>query len=573
LGIINDILDISKIESGRFELVPVEYDMPSLLNDTAALNLVRIGSKPIEFKLDIEETLPARLFGDELRVKQILNNLLSNAFKYTQRGNVTLKVRCQKAPPSADETKCVWLICSVSDTGIGIAEENIHKLFTDYNQVDAKSNRQIEGTGLGLSIAKSMVGMMDGTISVESVYGKGSVFTIKIKQGYVNDEVLGASQVENLKFFRYTTHKRAQNQKLVRAYIPYAKVLVVDDVATNIDLVKGMLKPYGMIVDSVLSGREAVEAVRDQKETYNAIFMDHMMPVMDGIEAVRLIREMKSDYAKQVPIIALTANAIQGSREMFLANGFQDFLSKPFDIARMDAVINRWVRNKQYEKEHPSQSDEQYAAHYAQIQGAFKDSESFFDGFAVTGINAANALRRFMDKKIYFDALRSYTENIPKLFDTLRAAESNKDIESYRITVHGIKGASYGISADEVGREAEALEEAARRGEWAFIQKNANSFLARAEQLTQELNSAIHDAEKRADKPVKRAIDTQTLKRIIEAAERYDITALDKIMEEIDRFVYEADIELVSWLKKALLHSDFDEIQTRLAKKLKVLGG
>ena len=569
LGIINDILDISKIESGRFELIPVEYDTPSLLNDTAALNLVRIGSKPIVFELDIEETLPARLFGDELRVKQILNNLLSNAFKYTQRGTVRLKVRCEITPqPAQNSAQDVRLICSVSDTGIGIAEENIHKLFTDYNQIDTKSNRQIEGTGLGLAIAKRMVEMMDGTISVESVYGKGSVFTVKIKQGYVNADVLGRAQVENLKLFRYTTSKRTQNQKLQRAYIPYAKVLVVDDVATNIDLVKGMLKPYGMVVDSAASGHEAVEIIRAEKIQYNAIFMDHMMPGMDGMEAVRIIRSMASDYAKNVPVIALTANAIQGSREMFLANGFQDFLSKPFDVARLDAVINRWARDAQYEKAHPEPSGASGASRYAQEQDEQEAAANFFDGLTIEGVDFADGLRRCLDKKTYCAALASYADNMPQSFAALRDAALKQDLELFRITAHGIKGASYGISADAAGREAEELELAAMRGDSAFIAARTEAFLARVERLVEELHAALAALQKRDGKPVKRGIDADLLKNIEAAAQRFDITALDNIMETLDGFAYETDSELVVWLKKALLRSDFDEIQARAASEL-----
>ncbi|MDR0759287.1 MAG: hybrid sensor histidine kinase/response regulator, partial [Treponema sp.] len=198
LGLINDILDISKIESGKFELVPVNYDMPSLINDTVVLNIVRIGSKPIVFELDIDETLPARLLGDELRIKQIFNNLLSNAFKYTKEGTVTLRIRCER------DDAGVWMNASISDTGIGIKEEDINKLFSDYNQVDTKSNRTIEGTGLGLAITRRMVEMMNGNIYVKSEYGKGTTFTVKILQGFAGDAAIGKELAERLRGFRYT---------------------------------------------------------------------------------------------------------------------------------------------------------------------------------------------------------------------------------------------------------------------------------------------------------------------------------------------------------------------------------
>ncbi|MDR1251691.1 MAG: response regulator, partial [Treponema sp.] len=297
LGLINDILDISKIESGKFELVPVNYDTPSLINDTVVLNIVRIGSKPITFKLDIDENLPARLFGDELRIKQILNNLLSNAFKYTKEGSVVLRIRCEQ------DGGGVWMNCAVSDTGMGIKEEDLDRLFGDYSQIDVKSNRHIEGTGLGLAITKRMVEMMKGSVSVTSEYGKGSVFSIRILQGFVSDTVIGKELAENLREFRYIMARQDRNKQLIRTRIPYARVLVVDDVATNLDLARGIMKPYGMTVDCVGSGRAAIDLIRKSEPRYNAVFMDHMMPGMDGIEAVRIIRnEIDSEYARTVPV-------------------------------------------------------------------------------------------------------------------------------------------------------------------------------------------------------------------------------------------------------------------------------
>jgi signal transduction histidine kinase len=233
LSLINDILDISKIESGKFELIPAEYDTPSLINDTVTLNIMRIGSKPITFYLNVDENMPSRLFGDELRIKQIFNNLLSNAFKYTKKGRVDWDIACEQ---DGDD---LWLVSRVSDSGIGIRPEDMKKLFSEYNQVDTKSNRKIEGTGLGLSICKSIVDLMDGQITVESKYGKGSTFTVRIKQGNLHSVPIGAENAENLRNFHFADRKRDRNSNLARVHIPYARVLVVDDVATNLDVAKG----------------------------------------------------------------------------------------------------------------------------------------------------------------------------------------------------------------------------------------------------------------------------------------------------------------------------------------------
>ena len=341
LSIVNDILDISKIESGKFEIYPARYETPSLINDIVTLNIVRIGEKPIDFRLVVDENLPTALYGDDLRIKRIFNNLLSNAFKYTHAGIVEWRISFEK------EGDAAWLVSSVRDTGIGIKPEDMDKLFSDYNQVDMKSNRKIGGTGLGLAITRRLAEMMDGSVTVESEYGKGSTFSVRLRQTLVSGEPIGKVAAENLMHMRYSDSKRDRNAQLVRAKLPDARVLVVDDVVTNLDVVRGMMKPYEMKIDCAMGGRQAVEMIRAEKHRYDAIFMDHMMPEMDGMEATRIIREeIGTEYARSIPIIALTANAIVGTEEMFLKNGFQDFISKPIDMAQLDAVLRRWVKGE-----------------------------------------------------------------------------------------------------------------------------------------------------------------------------------------------------------------------------------
>ncbi|MCL2456569.1 MAG: ATP-binding protein, partial [Defluviitaleaceae bacterium] len=344
LGTVNDILDISKIEAGKFELVPAKYDISSMINDAAAQSILHRGEKPIEFEMNISENLPTHLFGDELRIKQILSNLLSNAFKYTREGTVKLTVNSVKAGES------IWLNFIVSDTGIGIKQEDMANLFNDYVQMDMEANRKVVGTGLGLSITKRLVDLMDGKIIVESEHGKGSTFTVRFVQKFETDATIGAKVVESLKNFHYSEQKRRLLGSMTRISLPYARVLIVDDVETNLDVARGLMKPYNMQIDCVSSGWESVEAMHNNSVRYNAIFMDHMMPGMDGVEATRLIREIGTDYAKNIPIIALTANAIVGNEEMFLQKGFQAFISKPIEIARLDAVIREWIRDKAQEK-------------------------------------------------------------------------------------------------------------------------------------------------------------------------------------------------------------------------------
>jgi CheY-like chemotaxis protein len=238
----------------------------------------------------------------------------------------------------------VWTNFCVSDTGIGIRDEDLGKLFTDYHQVDAKANRKIEGTGLGLSITKRFVGLMGGEITVESEYGKWTTFKVRIKQEFVTDETIGNETVENLRSFRYSDEKKQAQKKLVRSDLSYARVLVVDDFPTNLDVAAGILRKYKMQVDCVMSGQEAIDLIAAGEQVYNAIFMDHMMPGMDGVEATRAIRALGNEYAQNIPIIALTANAIAEGEKMFLENGFNAFLPKPFNVMSLDSVVQRWVK-------------------------------------------------------------------------------------------------------------------------------------------------------------------------------------------------------------------------------------
>jgi CheY-like chemotaxis protein len=238
----------------------------------------------------------------------------------------------------------------VSDTGIGIHEEDVAKLFTDYNQVDTRANREVKGTGLGLSITKKFIELMDGEISVESEYGKGTTFHARILQGFVSDKHIDKETVNTLCSFQYSDKMKRSQDKIERPDLSYAKVLVVDDFPTNLDVTAGMLRKYKMQVDCVTSGQDSVKLIAAGEPLYDAVFMDHMMPIMDGIEATKAIRALCTEYAQNIPIIALTANVVAGNEQLFIDNGFNAFLPKPFNAMILDTIIQRWVRNKAKEK-------------------------------------------------------------------------------------------------------------------------------------------------------------------------------------------------------------------------------
>jgi signal transduction histidine kinase/CheY-like chemotaxis protein/HPt (histidine-containing phosphotransfer) domain-containing protein len=552
LGIINDILDISKIEAGNLELIPVEYDTPSLINDTVQLNIVRIGSKPITFKLNIDDTIPAKLLGDELRVKQVLNNILSNAFKYTREGTVTLQIRWEQQGDDA------WMIFSVSDTGQGIREEDKGKLFSEYSQLNTKANRKIEGTGLGLSITKRLVELMGGSIDVESEYGSGSVFTVRICQGIVDSRPIGREVTENLRSFRLIETKRSRGKNLVRARMPYGKVLVVDDVPTNLDVAKGLMLPYGLAIDCVLSGPEAIERVRQGAVKYDVIFMDHMMPGMDGIEATKIIRsEIGTEYAGTVPIIALTANALAGNEEMFLASGFNGFLAKPIDIFKLDGALNQWVRDKQTE-------ETLWKAEREKIAEASVSSGGLLETARLEGMDFAAGLKRYGTEEIYLKILQSYKTHSPGLLDKL-CSLTRETLPDYAITVHGLKGASYGVCANEIGKAAEELEQAAKAGDYERVASKNAAFIARTEKLLGGLGKLLESAAEGGEEKQKAAVpDKALLEKLLDASKRFKPAIMEEAIAELESCEYESGGELIPWLREQLDNLEYDAIREKL---------
>jgi signal transduction histidine kinase/CheY-like chemotaxis protein len=344
LGVVNDLLDISNIEAGKFGVISAEYNLPDFIMATAISNIRHIGgSRDLALAIIPDDKLPVKLIGDSLRIRQIFNNLLRHAISHSKKGTIEWKIWTEKG--EGDE---VWVVSSVLDPGQEISPDEVDKLFLDYSSLDTQKKRSSEGTGLGLSLTKKIIDLMKSSIAVQNSFGKGTLFTVRLLHKYVNDEVISAEALGRLKSFKSSTGKKQDElSDMQRAQFQDARVLVVDDVEINLEVARGLLEPYGMKVDCVLSCKEAIELVRSGEPRYNAIFMNRWMPEMDGIAAVRIIRnEIESDYAKTVPIIALTANAVIGNNAFFTQSGFQEVLSKPISVNRLDEVVNEWIKNK-----------------------------------------------------------------------------------------------------------------------------------------------------------------------------------------------------------------------------------
>jgi signal transduction histidine kinase/FixJ family two-component response regulator len=337
LSIINDILDFSKIEAGKMELHPEPYALSSLLNDTVSIISIRLHEKNLQLKMDIDESLPGTLMGDEMHLRQILLNLLSNAVKYTKEGHIEFNVSSESI-----DNDTIKIKFEVSDTGIGIKKEDLNTIFGTFSRFDAEKNRGVEGTGLGLAITYNLCQLMGAVISVTSTYGKGSTFTVVLPQKIIDSKPLA-------KIAASENYPAASSNFVTRFSAPEARVLIVDDVSTNLLVAEGLLAPYKMQIDCCTGGVEAVALVK--KNRYDLVFMDHMMLGMDGIEATAKIREWEeslrkekdNEPLKEIPIVALTADAVSGMREMFLEKGFNDYLSKPIEIAKLDGMAAKWI--------------------------------------------------------------------------------------------------------------------------------------------------------------------------------------------------------------------------------------
>ncbi|MCL2210235.1 MAG: response regulator [Treponema sp.] len=457
LGIINDILDLSKIEAGRMELVTGKYEIASLISDAAQLNMMRIGSKPISFELKIDEHLPAVMMGDELRVKQILNNILSNAFKYTASGTVTLNISAQASTCHENE---ILLIISVIDTGQGMSKEQVSKLFDEYSRFNQEANRATEGTGLGMSIMRDLVNLMKGSISIKSEPGHGSAFTVCLPQGKCGSEELGKEMAENLHKFRSNSRTQMKRTQITREPMPYGKILVVDDVETNIYVAKGLLAPYELSFDSADSGYAAIEKIKNGK-TYDVIFMDHMMPKLDGVETTKILRSM--GYA--LPIVALTANAVTGQAGIFLENGFTDFISKPIDIRQMNRILNEQIRDRQ-----TAETLEAARIHAAKFS-AQKADEPHHDKLLIDPQSA-----------------ETFLHNIEKSLTALiEKSGSYEDLQNYMLHMQTVKNALENTRRKDLYASAYKLEQAAHDNITALVMSETPAFLQAVKAFTEAL--------------------------------------------------------------------------------------
>jgi signal transduction histidine kinase/DNA-binding response OmpR family regulator len=545
MGLINNILDFSKIESAGMELTPVEYMVPSMINDILQMNLIRIGEKPINLELEIDETLPLKLRGDELRVKQILNNILSNAIKYTKEGRVVLRISWIR---EGENTATLTFV--VKDTGQGIKKEDQDKLFSPYSQFNADTNRNIEGTGLGLTITKSLVELMNGNISVESEYGRGTSFTVMIKQQIVDISPSGRETVENLKRFKLSGVSQ-DAKRLSRKYMGQARILVVDDVAMNLEVVKGLVRPYGLAMDGVRSGQEAIDLIQAGSPHYDLIFMDHMMPVMDGMEAARLIRNLDSAYARKIPIIALTANVMSGDMSMLLANGIDDFLSKPIDIPKLNSMLEKWVpREKQERRTLPAR----------------KRRAASFGALSIRGVDTRQGkFNTGGTEKGYLTILSVFCSEMRENISRIQESLETRDFPLYTTLVHALKGASRSIGAVQVGDLAAELEDAGRKSNLSVMEEKTGPLLTELQVLIEQISGALNKNTEEPAAPRDEYHYTPHFTTLKAALDGSDYILVNQELKRLGELPLDSkDRELIENIEKDVLLFEYERAAARL---------
>ena len=646
LAIINDILDFSKIESGKMEIIPDNYEFYSVLNDVANIICMRIGDKELEFTIDIAPDIPRVLYGDSGHIHEVFINILNNAVKFTRKGNIKLSVYSE--PVSED---VIMLCADISDTGIGIKDEDKNKLFNSFQQVDTRRNRNIEGTGLGLAITKQLLTLMDGTITFESEHKKGSTFFIRFPQKvvekmpavsapdkqlstyvHIDNEYARAQIITDLErigmecrviddlscieterpdyliadkdkltnelicFYEKTPDIKClavaassssnsailPNVRTIRKPIysimlyndmglcdiqlfsdsaepeafkfvaPTANVLIVDDNSVNLTVAKGLLQPLKMSIDLAENAGEAIAKIMEKE--YDIIFMDHMMPEVDGVEATHMIRRIMPEY-DNIPIIALTANTVAGAKEMFIAEGLADFVPKPINLKLISAVIYKWLPKDKI-------------VPVTQEEGSFKSSDDNEQEFSIPGLDTAGAIAGLGGKELYMTVLNEYFKSISSKAETIKKHYDSGDIKNYTIEVHSLKSTSRQIGAMELGELAYSLEMAGKSGDMELINAKTAEVLEMYTAMKDILRPYVTVEENTELKEVSKDEILVLFDSLSEALSSFDAIEIDELISKLSEYDFKSDShkENLEQIKSASEIMDFDTIESVICK-------
>lgn len=530
LSLVSDILDFSKLQSGKMELAEGTYDISSLLNDLINSVSVPLRKKKLRLILDIASDIPYKLSGDEVHLRQIVGNLLSNAVKYTQTGTVTLHLAWEKL--EKDE---LLLKIAVEDTGIGVKEKDMARIFETFNRLDMEASRKEEGTGLGLAVTHQLVGMMGGKLEVKSEYGKGSVFSFAIPQKIINPSPLGDFQEQYDKSVRNSISYR---EKFIA---PLAKILVVDDNAMNLAVAQDLLRKTKLQIDVASSGGECLEMLK--RKEYHLICMDHMMPVMDGVQTLQAIRAMEDNPSRNIPVIALTANAVVGAKEFYLNAGFEDYLSKPIEPEKLEDILIQYLPKELV-----------YLTDDEEISVESDDDDNGLNEEKLTdmGINAANGLKYMGgSRSLYEKVLRDFREILHEKEEQLKSMLAKEDVSGYAIIVHALKGNARNVGADELAEEAFELEKKSKAGKLEEVEVQSPILFSMMRTLGEnldrylEMEAAEVDVDKEEEPAEKQKITEEVWKE-----------KLQLLHQQLDDFDGESILESIRELKNYQLSEE-----------------
>ena len=543
LGLINDILDFSKIEAGKMDIINVDYSFASLLNDLVNMVQAKAEDKGLAFNFDVDRNIPAILNGDEIRIKQVIINILSNAVKYTKEGSIYFKATFEKMKDSPDQ---ICLNISVSDTGVGIKPEDMKRLFTPFERIEESKNRNVEGTGLGMSIAQNFLNMMGSHIEVESEYGKGSTFSFKLVQGVKDWNPIGDYE-ENFK--RAVSERKKYRERFTA---PDARLLVVDDMRVNLYVFVNQLKRTKVQIDTATSGDEGISLYRHRH--YDVVFLDHMMPDKDGIETLQEMRKIPDSVNTGTPIVCLTANAISGVRETYINAGFNDYITKPIDPDRLEALLLQYIPE---DKIALASEDEE-------------EEDCLIPDFIMNleELDVKTGITHCGSRDSYIATLKMYLETAERNAQEIEKYWKEKDIKNTTVKIHALKSTSHIIGAVNLGDFAARLEKAGETGDTETLEREIGALLTQYRNLAKELepledakNGAEDERPTISDKDIQKAYED-----LAGLCNAFDYDGVIGIMKSLEEYRFpENEADKFESLKRAVDNFDYDLIPGILA--------
>ena len=533
LSIINDILDFSKIEAGKIELIEGDYQLSSVINDVTNMISFKARKKGLAFEMDIDETLPDDLRGDEVRIRQIIVNILNNAVKYTEHGKVKLFVKMER--PENEDDKKIILVVTVEDTGIGIRRADLDRLFRKFERVDLPRTKTIEGTGLGLAITQNLVSLMGGSIDVHSVYGEGSTFIVRIPQQTRSDEPIGDFHVKFEQKAKESEHYKEAFQA------PNASLLVVDDTELNLQVVDTMLRRTKMKIDKALSGAEALMLTMEKH--YDLILMDQRMPEMDGTHALFRIRQQTGGLNRATPVICLTADAVIGAKDRYIEKGFTDYLTKPIEGTSLEEMLSKYLPPEKVIRV----ADTTDEGGQADSNGQGSDLRDIYD--ESFGLNYEDAIHYQNNEEQLGVILRGFYEAIPAKSDEIEQLFSKGDYENYTIKVHALKSSARILGINDLSEKARKLEESGDKvlggdmSEKEIIERDTPKLLAQYRDLITIFKPYFYDKENREDdtsdgkEPITEEALVELLKALKEFSSILDYDDMNEILIQTHEYV------------------------------------